>query len=76
MSNIEGIYAIWLREFKVYLREKERVVSSLISPILWIVAFGSGLGSVVSIEGVNYQKYIYPGVLVMTVLFSSMFYGV
>ena len=76
MSNIEGIYAIWLREFKVYLREKERVVSSLVSPILWIVAFGTGLGSVVTLEGVNYQKYIYPGVLVMTVLFSSMFYGV
>ncbi len=76
MSNLEGIYAVWLREFKVYLREKERVVSSLVSPILWIVAFGTGLGSVVTLEGVNYQKYIYPGVLVMTVLFSSMFYGV
>jgi len=76
ISNIEGVYAIWLREFKVYMREKERVVSSLVSPILWIVAFGSGLGSVVAIEGINYQKYIYPGVLVMTALFSSMFYGV
>jgi len=76
MSELEGIYAVCLRELKVYMREKERVVSSLISPILWLVAFGTGLGSVVSIEGVNYQTYIYPGVLVMSVLFSSLFYGV
>lgn len=76
ISEIEGIYAVWLREFKVYLREKERVASSLVSPILWIVAFGTGLGSVVAIEGINYRTYIYPGVLVMSVLFSSMFYGV
>lgn len=76
MSEIEGIYAVWLREFKVYIREKERVISSLISPILWLVAFGSGLGSVVTLEGVNYRTYIYPGILVMSVLFSSLFYGV
>jgi len=76
MSEVEGVYAVWLREFKVYLREKERVISSLISPLLWIFAFGTGLGSVVTLEGVNYRTYIYPGVLVMSVLFSSMFYGV
>lgn len=76
MSEIEGIYAVWLREFKVYIREKERVISSLVSPILWLVAFGTGLGSVVSIEGVSYRTYIYPGILIMSVLFSSLFYGV
>ena len=76
MSEIEGIYAVWLREFKVYLREKERVASSLVSPLLWIFAFGTGLGSVVTIGGVDYRTYIYPGVLVMSVLFSSLFYGV
>jgi len=76
MSEIEGIYAVWLREFKVYIREKERVVSSLVSPILWLVAFGVGVGSTVTMEGVNYRVYIYPGILVMSVLFSSMFYGV
>lgn len=76
MSEIEGIYAVWLREFKVYIREKERVISSLVSPILWLVAFGTGLGSVVAIEGVNYRTYIYPGILIMSVLFSSLFYGV
>ncbi len=77
MSEMEGIYAIWLREFKIYLREKERVISSIVSPILWIFAFGAGVGSTMeNIKGYGYQVFIYPGVVVMTVLFASLFYGV
>lgn len=77
MNEIEGIYAIWLREAKIYMREKERVISSIVSPLLWIFAFGAGVGSTVeNIQGYNYQVFIYPGVVVMTVLFASLFYGV
>ena len=77
MSELEGIYAIWLREAKIYVREKERLISAVISPLLWIFGFGSGLGSTVeSISGYSYQVFIYPGIMVMTVLFTSFFYGV
>lgn len=77
MSEIEGIYAIWLREAKIYMREKERVISSIVSPLLWIFAFGAGMGStVLPVQGYSYQVFIYPGVVVMTVLFASLFYGV
>ncbi|MDP2841531.1 MAG: ABC transporter permease [Candidatus Methanoperedens sp.] len=79
MSEIEGIYAIWLREAKIYMREKERVISSIVSPLLWIFAFGAGVGSTMeTVPGFkySYQIFIYPGVIVMTVLFASLFYGV
>jgi len=79
MSEIEGIYAIWLREAKIYMREKERVISSIVSPLLWIFAFGAGMGSTMeTVPGFkySYQIFIYPGVIVMTVLFASLFYGV
>ncbi len=77
MSEIEGIYAVWLREAKIYVREKERLISAIISPLLWIFGFGGGLGSTVeTISGYNYQVFIYPGIMVMTVLFTSLFYGV
>ncbi len=76
-GELEGMYAVWLREAKIYVREKERLVSSVISPILWIFVAGSGIGSVANvIEGYRYQTFIYPGIAVMTVLFTSLFYGV
>ena len=76
MSELEGIYAVWLREAKIYMREKERFVSSMISPLLWIFGFGLGLSPAVSIQGYKYQVFIYPGIMVMTVLFTSLFYGI
>lgn len=77
MSELEGIYAVWLREAKIYVREKERLVSAVISPLLWIFAFGAGVGSTVDvIQGYSYQVFIYPGIVVMTVLFTSLFYGI
>jgi len=75
MTTFEGLYALWYREIKVFLREKSRVVSSLFTPLLWIVVFGGGLGSSVSLGGTNYQVFIFPGILSMTVLFTSIFFG-
>jgi ABC-2 type transport system permease protein len=74
-DELQGVYAVWYREFKVFQREKSRVVSSLVSPLMWLFLFGSGVGSAVSIGGVGYQKFIYPGILTMAVLFSSVFFG-
>ena len=75
MGELEGFYALWYREMKVFSREKSRIVSSLITPLLWIVVFGGGLGSAVSLGGVNYQVFIFPGILAMSILFSSVFFG-
>jgi len=75
MGELEGFYALWYREIKVFTREKSRIVSSLFTPLLWIIVFGGGLGSAVSLGGVNYQVFIFPGILTMTILFSSVFFG-
>ncbi|MFI5412518.1 MAG: ABC transporter permease [Candidatus Micrarchaeales archaeon] len=79
MSELNGLYALWYREFKVFTREKSRVVSSLIQPIMWLVIFGTGLGSALgesfSGTGTSYQTFIFPGILAMTILFGSLFFG-
>jgi len=75
MGELEGFYALWYREIKVFTREKSRIVSSLFTPLLWIIVFGGGLGSAVSLGGVNHQVFIFPGILTMTILFSSVFFG-
>jgi len=80
MSEFKGIYALWYREAKVFLRERSRVISSIINPILWLLIIGGGLGSAVTFSGtfkdINYQTFIYPGILIQTALFSSIFFGV
>ncbi len=75
MGELEGFYALWYREMKVFTREKSRIVASLFTPLLWITVFGGGLGSAVSLGGVNYQVFIFPGILAMSILFSSVFFG-
>ena len=74
-KELLGVYAVWWREFKVFQREKSRVVSSIVQPLMWLFLFGSGVGASVSVSGVNYQDYIYPGILSMSVLFGSVFFG-
>lgn len=75
MSELWGIYALWYREVKVFLREKSRLVSSTINPLIWLVAFGGGLGASISVGETGYQAFIFPGVLMLVVLFTTIFFG-
>ena len=71
---LKGIYALWYRDFKVFLREKSRVISSVCLPLFWYFIFGGGVGSISSVGG-NYQHFIFPGFLAMTIIFTSLFNG-
>ena len=75
MGYFDGVYAIWVREIIVFFREKERVVSAVVTPLLWIFAVGGGLGASVQIEGMSYQTFMFPGIVAMAILFGSIFYG-
>ena len=75
-----GVWAVWLREFTVFKREKARVISSLISPLMWIFFLGGGIGGAIDETALppgvtSYGQFIYPGVIVMSIIFSSLFFG-
>src|SRR5919197_3311782 len=72
---LSALYAVWLREFKVFLRERSRLIASIFTPLLWLFVVGSGLGSANLSVGVDYQKFIFPGIISMSVIFSSVFFG-
>jgi ABC-2 type transport system permease protein len=78
MTELRGIYTLWLREVKRYLRDRVRIVSSFFQPLLWLLIFGSGMRfSAASLpSGVDYQQYIFPGIVGQTLLFTSMFMGI
>ena len=78
MTEIRGIYTLWLREVKRYLRDRARIVSSFVQPLLWLVIFGTGLRafSINFGDNLTYQQYIFPGIMGQTLLFTSMFMGI
>ena len=77
MSELRGIYTLWLREVKRYTREKTRLISSFIQPLLWLIIFGSGMRlASTGLTGINYQEFIFPGIVGQTLLFTSMFMGI
>jgi ABC-2 type transport system permease protein len=71
----KGIYAIWYREVKVFLRETSRIVSSIFMPLVWYFIFGAGIGSIANVDGGNYQHFIFPGFLAMAIIFTALFNG-
>src|SRR5919199_4019132 len=70
------IYILWLRELRRYVRSRAQIVASLGQPLLYLIALGFGLGPVFQKAGQgSYLQFVAPGVIAMTVLFSSMFSG-
>ena len=76
MTELRGFYTLWLREVKRYLRDRVRIVSSFVTPLLWLVIFGTGVRLTLPYPGLNYQQYIFPGIIGQTLLFTSMFMGI
>lgn len=72
-----AIYILWLRELKRYIRSRVQIVVSLGQPVLYLIALGFGFGPVFQRAGNgNYLQFMVPGVIGMTVLFSSVFSGI
>ncbi len=80
MTELRALYTLWLREVKRYIRDRTRIVSSFVQPLLWLVVFGTGIGAALrsgfQIADVNYQTLIFPGIVAQTLLFTSMFMGI
>src|SRR6201996_6755213 len=74
---MQVIFVLWLRELKRYKRSRVQIIASLGQPLLYLVALGFGLGPVFQKAGQgSYVHFVAPGVIAMTVLFSSVFSGI
>ncbi len=72
------IYTIWLRNMLRYVRSKSRIVGSISMPLFFLLFLGFGLNSVVRMPGMegNYILFLVPGMVAMSVLFTSVFSGI
>jgi ABC-2 type transport system permease protein len=80
--QLRGVYIIWYRDLLRWWRDRQRILPSLIQPVLYLFVFGVGLGSAIGgglggrfggAVDVGYTTFMYPGVLAMSVLFTAIF---
>src|SRR5690242_6923889 len=70
-------YILWLRELKKYSRSRPQIVAPMGQPLLYLLVLGFGLGPVFQRAGNgSYLQFVAPGVIGMTVLFTSVFSGI
>ncbi|MEO0020395.1 MAG: ABC transporter permease [candidate division WOR-3 bacterium] len=64
---------VWLRDVIRYFREKSQFYGSMTRPVLWLFILGLGLrGGYKEIGNVNYTQFIFPGIVAMTSIFTSI----
>jgi ABC-2 type transport system permease protein len=76
MRALRTIYTIWLREAKLATRERARVIATVAQPLIYLGILGRGITSgmrLTSAGNVDYLKFMYPGVIGMSILFTSIF---
>jgi len=77
--NLQAIYVMWLRQVKRFIRAKSRLIASVIQPFFFLSILGLGFMRVKMPgipENLNYMGFLVPGMVTMSVIFSSMFAGV
>jgi ABC-2 type transport system permease protein len=76
--NAKAVYILWLREMKTFIRAKSRVVGTLVMPLFFLGFLGVGFTGL-SLPGIptdiSYLQYLVPGMIGMTMIFTSMFAG-
>jgi len=74
--DLRAIGVVWRRELIRFASDRLRAVTALVQPVLFLFILGTGLSSLAGRgmpPGVDFKTFIYPGVLAMSVLFTSIF---
>ncbi len=73
--DLRAIRVVWQREMIRFGRDRLRVITSLIQPVLFLFVLGTGLSSITTgtVENINLRTFMFPGALSMAVLFTAMF---
>lgn len=74
-----GFWVIVAREMSKFFRQRERLISSLVRPLLWLLVFATGMHDLLGVSIIPpyktytpYQEYVLPGLVGIVVLFQSM----
>jgi ABC-2 type transport system permease protein len=76
--DLRAISIVWRRELLRFRGDRLRAITSLVQPFLFLFILGTGLstlagGRLPHAANFDFKTFIYPGVLAMSVLFTSLF---
>lgn len=72
-DELSAVVVVWRRELLRFARNRTRMMASLLQPVLFLLVLGTGISSMLpSSAGVNYRTFVFPGVMVLAVLFTSL----
>jgi ABC-2 type transport system permease protein len=76
-ETYRGIWVVAFRELLHFISDRTRIISSLMFPLMFLVVFGAGFSRIVGglAGGVDFIHFVYPGIVAMTVLTSSLLSG-
>lgn len=65
---------VWERELIRFARTRTRILTGFIQPVLFLFVLGYGLSPIVATAGgFNFKKFVFPGVVAMSVASTAMF---
>ena len=79
MTSIASVYAVWLCYFAVFRKNWiYGAVTTFVEPMLYLLSFGFGLGSIIGTLnvqgiGVRYRAFVLSGIVAQAVLFQGFF---
>jgi len=72
METLQDIYAVVWVDLRFLSRNLGKTLAlTLVAPILYLLAFGYGLGRGANIEGFSYLDFVIPGILALTAMTTS-----
>ncbi|MFO0751336.1 MAG: ABC transporter permease [Myxococcota bacterium] len=81
-NDIRAVKIVWQRDIIRFFRDKPRIATALIQPMLYLFILGTGLSSAGSAaagasgnaaSGLDLRTFLFPGVMSMAVLFTCFF---
>jgi len=70
-------YSLWKREVVRFLRQRNRIISALATPLVFWLLIGSGLNPTFRMGegpgGMSYIEYFFPGTIILIMLFTAIF---
>lgn len=75
-DDLATVGVLWRRDLARFFRQRSRLAGALVQPIVFWLLIGGGMASTFQLgtaPGLGYMEYFYPGIVVMMVLFASIF---